>query len=93
MTEDTDIATRVQITADRTALYGIDLPDGRMVPLLEALMRTYTGIFSYPVTIDEDYIAARCGVSVPEDPVSDGSESPVFLSARPLSPVSSSTRL
>ena len=37
-----------------------------MVPLLEALMRTYTGIFSYPVTIDEDYIAARCGVSVPE---------------------------
>ena len=66
LTEDTDIATRVQITADRTALYGIDLPDGRMVPLLETLMRTYTGIFSYPVTIDEDYIAARCGVSVPE---------------------------
>ncbi len=63
--EDTDIATRVQITADRTALYGIDLPDERMVSLLEVLMRTYTGIFSFPVTIDEGLVAAKCGASVP----------------------------
>ena len=65
-TEDADIKTRVMITAERSALYGIDLPDHRMVPLLESLMRTYTGLFSYPVPIDEDFIAAKCGVSVSE---------------------------
>ena len=64
--EDTDIKTRVMITADRTALYGIELPEPKMVSLLEVLMRSYTGLFSYPISIDEDYIAAKCGVSVPE---------------------------
>ena len=28
-------------------------------------MRKYTGLFSYPVPIDEDYIAGRIGVTVP----------------------------
>ena len=37
-----------------------------MAPVLEALMRRYTGLFSYPVSIEEDYIAAKCGVSVPQ---------------------------
>ena len=64
--EDTDIKTRVMITAERTALYGIELPEPKMVSLLEVLMRSYTGLFSYPISIDEDYIAAKCGVSVPE---------------------------
>ena len=35
-----------------------------MAPLLEALMRRYTGLFSYPVPIEEDYIAAKCGIPV-----------------------------
>ena len=65
-TEDMDIQTRVKITADRTALYGIDLPDERMVTLLEMLMRSYTGIFSYATSIDEDLMALRCGVTIPE---------------------------
>lgn len=64
--EDTDIKTRVMITAERTALYGIELPEPKMVSLLEVLMRSYTGLFSYPISIDEDYIAVKCGVSVPE---------------------------
>ena len=63
-TEDLDIKTRVQVIADRRALYGIDFPDPKMAPLLEALMRRYTGLFSFPVSIEEDYIAARCGISV-----------------------------
>lgn len=64
--EDTDIQTRVQVTADRTALYGIDLPDQRAIALLEVLMRSYTALFSYPVPIDEGFVAARCGLSIPE---------------------------
>ena len=65
MSEDIDISTKVQITVDRNDLYDIDLPDRRMASLLEALMRRYTGLFSYPVPVDEDYLAAHVGVSVP----------------------------
>ena len=64
--EDMAIQTRVQVTVDRTALYGIELPDSRMVPLLESLMRSYTGLFSYPVSIDEEDIARKSGLTVPE---------------------------
>ena len=65
MSEDIDISTKVQITVDRNDLYDIDLPDSRMASLLEVLMRRYTGLFSYPVPVDEDYLAAHVGVSVP----------------------------
>ncbi len=65
LSEDTDIPTRIKIDVDRNALYGIDLPDSRMATVLEALMRMYAGIFSYPVSIDDDALAARCGVNVP----------------------------
>ena len=64
--EDMEIQTRVQITVDRTELYGIELPDARMVPLLESLMRSYTGLFSFPVSIDEEYVAGKSGITVPE---------------------------
>ena len=64
--EDMEIQTRVQITVDRTELYGIELPDARMVPLLETLMRSYTGLFSFPVSIDEEYVAGKSGITVPE---------------------------
>jgi ATP-dependent DNA helicase RecQ len=36
-----------------------------MSELLEVLMRRYTGLFSYPVPVDEDYVAGRIGVPVP----------------------------
>ncbi len=65
MAEDMDIPTRVRIDIDRTALYSTDLPSAEMPGLLEQLMRTYTGIFSFPTPIDEEYIALRCGTSVP----------------------------
>jgi len=64
--EDLEIQTRVQVTVDRTALYGLELPDARMVPLLETLMRSYTGLFSYPVSIDEESVARKSGLTVPE---------------------------
>ncbi len=65
LSEDIDIATKVQIRADRNELYDTEFHDPRMPGLLEVLMRKYTGIFSWPVPIDEDYIAGLVGVSVP----------------------------
>ena len=66
LSEDVDISTKIQIAVERNELYDIDLPDSRMASLLEILMRRYTGVFSYPVPIDEDYIAAYIGVQVPQ---------------------------
>ena len=63
--EDIDISTKVQIMADRGELYDLEFEDSRMTSLLEMLMRRYTGLFSYPVPIDEDYMASRLGVPVP----------------------------
>ena len=65
LSEDVDISTKVQIRLDRNELYDLDLPEPKMALLLETLMRRYTGLFSYPVPIDEDYIASRIGVQIP----------------------------
>ncbi len=63
--EDIDVNTKVCITVDRTALYGLELPEPEMGILLETLMRNYTGLFSFPVPIDEEYVSARSGMTVP----------------------------
>jgi ATP-dependent DNA helicase RecQ len=65
LSEDVDISTKVQIRVDRNELYDTDFPDPKMSELLEVLMRRYTGLFSYPVPVDEDYVAGRIGVPVP----------------------------
>ena len=62
--EDLDIRTRVQIIVDRRELYTLELPDPKMPALLEILMRRYTGLFSFPVSIDEDAVAAALGTTV-----------------------------
>ena len=64
LAEDMDIHTRIRIDVDRQALYSVELPDPAMVTVLEALMRMYTGIFSFATPIDEEAVAARCGVTV-----------------------------
>lgn len=66
MSEDVDISTKVQIRMDRGDLYDLDLPEKEMPRILELLMRKYTGVFSYPVPIDEDYVAGHVGVTVPQ---------------------------
>ena len=63
--EDIDIDTRVQIIVDRDDLYDIEFPDSRMTRLLDLLMRRYSGLFSYPVPIDETYMASQLCVPVP----------------------------
>lgn len=65
MSEDIDISTKIQITADRNDLYELEFPDPKMAVILELLMRRYTGLFSWPVPIDEEYVAAQTGITVP----------------------------
>lgn len=65
LSEDVDISARVQISVDRGDLYDISFQDDRQEAVLEVLMRKYTGVFNYPVSIDEDYVASLCGISVP----------------------------
>ena len=64
--EDIDVKTRVKISVDRTLLYEVGLPDARMIPLLEDLMRRCEGIFSFPVAVDEEFFSSKLGVTVEE---------------------------
>ena len=64
-TEDTEFPTRVKIMVPRNDLYGIDLREPQMIPLLETLMRNYPGIMSYSVAIDEEKLASGCDATVP----------------------------
>lgn len=65
LSEDIDIPTRVQIMVARNELYDVEFPDPQMITLLDILMRKYTGLFSYPVHIDEGFVAAKLSVAVP----------------------------
>lgn len=63
--EDVEIPTRVKILPDRQELYSVDLAEPKMAEVLEALMRLYSGIFSFPVPIDEEKVARKAGIGVP----------------------------
>ncbi len=63
--EDTEFPTRVRIITPRNELYNIDFREPQMIPLLESLMRTYPGIMSYSVPIDEEKLARECDATVP----------------------------
>lgn len=63
--EDIDIPTRVKIAVDRGTLNDVDFPEREMATLLELLMRRYAGIFSYPVTIDEERLAREMVSTIP----------------------------
>lgn len=64
-TEDIEAPTRVRIVVNRDDLYDVEFSDRTMLDVLEVLMRRYDGIFSFSVPIEEDYVAQRCGISVP----------------------------
>ena len=63
--QDVEISTKVQITVGRNDLYDVHFEDARMMHLIDVLMRRYTGLFSYPVPVDEDYLASKIGVPIP----------------------------
>lgn len=64
--EEVDIPTKVRINVDRKSLYDVELADQGQANVLEALMRSYTGIFSFLKQIDEEYVARRAGQTVPQ---------------------------
>jgi ATP-dependent DNA helicase RecQ len=66
LSEDVDISTNIQILTGRNDVYDLDFEESAMPLLLETLMRKYTGIFSYAVPIDEDYMASCVRVTVPQ---------------------------
>ena len=64
--EEVDIPTKVKIAVDRKSLYEVDVPSQEMADLLDVLMRSYTGIFSFVQPIDEEYVAGRLRTTVPQ---------------------------
>ncbi len=64
--EEVDIPTKVRINVDRKSLYDVELADQGQANVLEALMRSYTGIFSFLQQIDEKYVARLAGQTVPQ---------------------------
>ena len=64
--EEVDIPTKVRINVDRKSLYDVELADLGQANVLEALMRSYTGIFSFLQQIDEEYVARLAGQTVPQ---------------------------
>lgn len=61
-TEDAEINLQVRILLNRGALYDVDLPDQRMIEVLEGLMRGYVGVFDHLVPVREDAMAASLGI-------------------------------
>lgn len=64
-TEDIEAPTRVRIAVNRDDLYDVEFSDRTKLDVLEVLMRRYDGIFSFSVPIEEDYVAQRCSITVP----------------------------
>ena len=66
LSESVDVKTRVMITADRKTFYDYDFDNPVLPRILEILMRKYSGIYNAPVSIDEDEICGRLGLSEKE---------------------------
>ena len=62
--EDVETPTRVKIMVDRDNLYDVEFSDQSLFDIMEVLMRKYVGIFSFPVPIDEDFVATKCSISI-----------------------------
>ncbi|NPA36794.1 MAG: RecQ family ATP-dependent DNA helicase [Chlorobi bacterium] len=58
-TEDLQLPSRVHITVDRKDLYEIQLANQQLDVFIKLLLRSYTGLFTQYVAIDEDLLAKR----------------------------------
>ena len=65
-TEDLDIRPRVGILIAREGVYDLRFPEAAMTQVFDRLMRSYPGIFSFTVDIDEQRLASECGLEVPQ---------------------------
>ena len=57
LTDEIDNPSRIMFTVGREELYSIQMENNIMDEFVKSLMRTYTGLFSQMVRIDEEYIA------------------------------------
>ena len=57
LTDEIDNPSRIMFIVGRDDLYSIQLENSVMDEFVKSLMRTYTGLFSQMVRIDEEYIA------------------------------------
>ena len=62
--ENVEVSTKVMVTVDRKELYEIETPYSEMRTVLTVLMRRYEALFSYPVVIDEEYVASKAAISI-----------------------------
>lgn len=62
--EEMETPTRIKIRVGRDDLYDVDFSSTSMLDVIECLMRSYAGIFAYPVPIDEEFVAGKCRLSV-----------------------------
>ncbi len=61
--EDVDLGSRVMIIAGRDELYRVQVASEDLDRFVKVLLRSYTGLFTEYVHIDEDLIAKRCNAS------------------------------
>ena len=64
--EELETPTRIRISVNRDDLYDIGFDSPSMLNVIECLIRSYVGIFSFTVPIDEEYVAGKCGMGIPQ---------------------------
>src|SRR5690554_3877373 len=62
-TEMADLPSRVKMQMDDLELYRFQVANARLDPFLKVLLRSYTGLFTDYVVIDEEVLAKRLNVS------------------------------
>lgn len=65
-TEEENSQSRIMITVQRDELYKLQVTDSRKEELLQCLLRSYTGLFSDYIFIQEDLLSKRTGLSSQE---------------------------
>ncbi len=66
LTDEIDNPSRIKFIVDKDELYSIQLGDSVMDDFVKGLMRTYSGLFSQMVRINEEYLA-RVNVDTPQN--------------------------
>lgn len=62
--EDLEMGSRIMIIVERDALYRVQVANEDLDLLIKVLLRSYTGLFTEYVNIDEEMLAKRCNTSM-----------------------------
>ena len=66
LTEEVNTPSKLIFTIIRDDLYKFQVSNAKFDVFLKLILRLYTGLFSDYISIDEDYIAKKAGLSVDE---------------------------